>query len=211
MGPKGVSSTMTPFARRPRSGRPFALAASVIFLPTAYDAPARTPSFPLHEGPSAHMEALPVDHNIRVSIGTLDLGEDTLRFRVRVFWDDLELALMEHSSDMGFRLADEEAVHAQIGAYINTMVELEIDEARVVGELTNHGIEEARRPDEVMWWYELSYTAPERMTRIKIRNRLLFNLFEDQRNILHVTMPNGSERAYYFSWDEDAIDFPVPA
>ena len=44
---------------------------------------------------------------------------------------------------------------------------------------------------------------------IHLKNRLLFNLFEDQRNIVHLTTRAGKERAYYFAWDEPEITVPI--
>ena len=60
-----------------------------------------------------------------------------------------------------------------------------------------------------MWWYELEYPIAASAESIHLKNRLLFNLFEDQRNIVHLTTRAGRERAYYFAWDEPEITVPI--
>ncbi len=175
-------------------------------------------AFPLHatapgspRSPSAGLlfDTLPAEHDLRLSIGRLAFDQGVVRLRVRLFWDDLQLALMEKTSDMEFRLADTEEVHRLVISYINEMLHVEGDGVRLIGHHTSHGIEDAPRADEVMWWYELAYEPSSEIQRLYLKNRLLFNLFEDQRNIVHVKMPSGQERAYYFSWAEEDVSFGV--
>ena len=150
------------------------------------------------------------DHSLRLSITDLSFQEDHITLSVRMFWDDLQFGVMEHTSDMEFQLADEEVVHDLVTDYINAMLELQVDGEKVIGVRTQTGIQEARIPDEVMWWYELSYPTDGQVGELFLRNRLLFNMFEDQRNLLHLTLPDGKERAYYFSWAEESVRIPIP-
>lgn len=161
---------------------------------------------PVHPGPDA-VDALP--HNVRMSLASLTADEQGLEMEVRFFWDDLQIAVMERTSDMSFQLAETGEVDRVIESYINDMLTLEVDGTRLQGTVTARGIEEAPRPDEVMWWYRLEYPTASRPSRIYVRNRLLFNMFEDQRNIVHVTTASGRERAYYFSWDEEDVTVPM--
>ena len=98
---------------------------------------------------------------------------------------------------------------AIVEAYINEMLVMEAGEAVIQGKVTARGVEDAVRIDEVMWWYQLKYMLPAGVERVGIRNRLLFNVFEDQRNIVNLKTRSGRERTYYFSWDEDNITVPV--
>lgn len=148
-------------------------------------------------------------HPFRLTVADADVFQTAIEARIRFFWDDLQYAVMEHTSDMDFELAETEEVDAIIEAYINEMLVLEAGEVVVEGKVTERGIEDAIRIDEVMWWYRLEYTLPPGTERIAIRNRLLFNLFEDQRNLVNLKTRSGRERTYYFSWDEDNITVPV--
>jgi len=148
-------------------------------------------------------------HPFRLTVTDAGVFHSALEARIRFFWDDLQLAVMEHTSNMEFELAETEEVDAIIEAYINEMLVLEAGDSVVQGKVTARGIEDAIRIDEVMWWYRLEYALPPAVERIEIRNRLLFNMFEDQRNLVNLKTRSGRERTYYFSWDEDNVTVPV--
>lgn len=148
-------------------------------------------------------------HPFRLSVTDAGVSESGLQARIRFFWDDLQLAVMEHSSDMEFELAENEEVDSIIQAYINDMLAIEAGGAVLRGEVTARGVEDAARIDEVMWWYRLKYALPPSAERIRIRNRLLFNVFEDQLNIVNLKTRSGRERTYRFSWDEDNVTIPL--
>jgi len=148
-------------------------------------------------------------HPFRLSVADVGVTGSGLQARIRFFWDDLQLAVMEHTSDMDFELAENEMVDEIVETYINDMLVLEIDTVALPGEVTARGVEEAVRIDEVMWWYRLEYALPSSTERVRIRNRLLFNMFEDQRNIVNLKTRSGRERTYHFSWDEDDVTLPI--
>lgn len=143
-------------------------------------------------------------HPFRLSVADAEVAGDTLRARIRFFWDDLQLAVMEHTSDMAFRLEETPRGDSIVFAYIDRMLAIEAGGARLVPALLGRGIDDATLIDEVMWWYRLEYRLPTGTERIAIRNRLLFNLFEDQRNVVHLKTRTGRERAYSFGWSKDS-------
>lgn len=144
-------------------------------------------------------------HPFRLSIADVRVTDSALEVRLRFFWDDLELAVMEHSSNMEFVLAQTPEVERVIEEYINDMLAIRTGDALLQGSVTGSGVEDAPRLEEVMWWYRLEYSLPPSTDRIHIRNRLLFNMFEDQRNVVHLKTRSGAERAYYFGYDEDSV------
>ena len=148
-------------------------------------------------------------HPFRLSVADVAVTDSGLEVRIRFFWDDLQLAVMERNSNMDFQLTENEAADRIVEEYINGMLAVEAEGAALQGTLKGRGVEEAARLDEVMWWYRLEYPLASSVERIHIRNRLLFNMFEDQRNIVHLKTRRGRERAYYFTWDEDNITVPI--
>lgn len=148
-------------------------------------------------------------HPFRLTVTDAEVFRTSLDARIRFFWDDLQFAVMEHTSDMEFELAETDEVDAIIEAYVNEMLVLEAGDSVLRGTVTARGIEEAVRVDEVMWWYALEYALPPGAERVAVRNRLLFNVFEDQRNLVNLRTRSGRERTYYFSWDEDHVAVPV--
>jgi len=143
-------------------------------------------------------------HPFRLSVADAEVIGDTLRARIRFFWDDLQLAVMEHTSDMAFRLEEIPRVDSIVSRYIDQMLAIEAGGRRLAGILVGRGVDQAARIDEVMWWYRIEYHLPASTERIAIRNRLLFNLFEDQRNVVHLKTRAGRERAYSFGWSKDS-------
>lgn len=148
-------------------------------------------------------------HPFRLSVADVTVSETAMEVRIRFFWDDLQLAVMERESDMEFRLAETPRADSVVGRYIDAMLVFETRGEPLAGVLAERGIEDAARADEVMWWYLLRYELPSGTERIGIRNRVLFNVFEDQRNLVHLKTRSGRERAYYFTWDDDQIEVSI--
>ena len=144
-------------------------------------------------------------HLFRLSVADVAVTGPVLDVRIRFFWDDLQFAVMESTSDMEFRLAETDEVDMVVQQYINDMLTIEAAGGVLQGTVVERGIEDARNPDEVMWWYRLEYPLDPSVDRVHIRNRVLFNMFEDQRNLVHLKTRSGRERTYYFSWDEDNV------
>jgi len=149
--------------------------------------------------------ALVPSHPFRLSVADVGVGDSVLDVRIRFFWDDLQLAVMESTSDMEFELAETREVDEVVEQYINDMLTIDADGTLLQGTVLERGIQDARNPDEVMWWYRLEYPLDPSVDRIHVRNRVLFNMFEDQRNLVHLRTRSGRERTYYFSWDEDNV------
>lgn len=149
--------------------------------------------------------ALVPSHPFRLSVADVGVGGSGLDVRIRFFWDDLQLAVMESTSDMEFELAETREVDEVVEQYINDMLTIDADGTLLEGTVLERGIQDARNPDEVMWWYRLEYPLDPSVDRIHVRNRVLFNMFEDQRNLVHLKTRSGRERTYYFSWDEDNV------
>lgn len=148
-------------------------------------------------------------HPFRLSVADVRVTDAILEARIRFFWDDLQFAVMENTSDMDFELSETAEVDTTIQQYINEMLVFRANGTPLAGTLVERGVEEAARLDEVMWWYRLRYPLPASAERVHIRNRLLFNMFEDQRNLVNLKTRSGAERTYYFTWDEDNLSIPV--
>ena len=149
--------------------------------------------------------ALVPSHPFRLSVADVGVDGSFLDVRIRFFWDDLQLAVMESTSDMEFELAETREVDEVVEQYINDMLTIDAEGTLLQGTVLERGIQDARNPDEVMWWYRLEYPLDPSVDRIHVRNRVLFNMFEDQRNLVHLKTRSGRERTYYFSWDEDNV------
>lgn len=148
-------------------------------------------------------------HPFRLSVADMRVTDGGLSAEIRFFWDDLQFAVMEHSSDMEFVLAESPEVDSTVEGYINELLLLRVGEAPLRGRVEARGIEDAEIIDEIMWWYRLEYALPAGAERLEVQNRLLFNLFEDQRNIVNLRTLGGRERTYDFSWGRESVSIPL--
>lgn len=148
-------------------------------------------------------------HPFRLSVADVRVTDGGLSAEIRFFWDDLQFAVMEHSSDMEFVLAESPEVDSTVEGYINELLLLRVGEMPLRGRVEARGIEDAAIIDEIMWWYRLEYALPAGAERVEVQNRLLFNLFEDQRNIVNFRTLGGRERTYDFSWGRESVSIPL--
>ena len=59
---------------------------------------------------------------------------------------------------------------------------------------------------EPVWWYQVRFDAPGPIRALKITNSILFEVFDDQSNVLRVVkFPEEDRRAYYFAHGEESV------
>ncbi len=135
----------------------------------------------------------PAGHAIHVSYGRVAVEGKAVTIRLRMFQDDLSKALARYhrrdTVDIEARpLADSLAM-----AYLSQTLLLSVDGKPLVG-----GIAGAGREDK-MWWFLVRYPLIARAGKLTIANRIFFELFEDQQNLLKVVhLGSGDETSLYF-------------
>ncbi len=134
------------------------------------------------------IEGLPssVVHKFHVSVSQVeyDRGKQTARIMIRVFADDLQLAVSRHAGRelkiQGAPIGNDQEMGSLIHAYLRDRLELRTRDGRDV-KLSWAGLEST--PD-VIWLYVEART-PGGLGGAKLRNRLFCELFEDQVNIVN--------------------------
>lgn len=138
-------------------------------------------------------------HELHLSHTRMVVTGTTVTARVRVFHDDTEAVLRRFANRSTLRVTDRAGEDSVFQRYYNERVHLTANgqplQARVVAS--------GRDPDTadpVMWWYEVEYRAPQRVVSLALRQHLMFEQFQDQRNILTViAMPSEERYSLYFS------------
>jgi hypothetical protein len=111
---------------------------------------------------------------------------------IRMFTDDLENALSRFHGIDGLRMRPDPIVDSLFSSYFDTKFTLEIGDSAVTGAIAGSG-----QADD-MWFYNVVYQAPSAVTEITFRNDVLFDLFDDQRNITRILyVPTERHRTYY--------------
>jgi hypothetical protein len=124
--------------------------------------------------------------------------------QLRVFKNDLEEALGRLGGRDSFQMTVSPEVDALFLRYLAQRFRLEVGEDVLEGHIVGSGEDELDR--EPVWWYQIQYTASEPIQAARITNTILFEIFQDQRNVLRVVrFPGENRRAYYFAPGEETI------
>lgn len=140
----------------------------------------------------SRLEARPL-HPLHLTVGKVEVEGTRASLEIRIFWDDLQLEVRSHSGNPGAEVRGPGADPDAVTAYINDRLVLEFDGRAVRGDLVEWTLEgDANR-------YVLRYDLPSPPSRLGVRHRILLDLYEDQKNVLHVQKDGGRQRAFYFA------------
>ncbi len=117
-----------------------------------------------------------------------NLQEKALQISMNIFIDDLEEALRNQGSGKLFIGTEKETNQAdqQLFQYLNNHFQITVNDQKVeynfVGKETSEDL-------QAIWCY-LEITDIEAVTSITVENSLLMEIFADQKNVIHIMMPN---------------------
>lgn len=158
--------------------------------------------------PPAEAEQGSPYHEVHASYGDLSISGAVAVLRIRMFADDLALALSRRSE--GAMLGQEDGTTTSFLGYFQEQFALEVDGLLLVPQVVGRG--EDVLGSEPVEWYILRFEAARAIQSLRIVNRLLFDLFDDQRNIMNVVdEPSEMRRVFYLTPNEDTARFDVPA
>lgn len=124
-------------------------------------------------------------HPFHVSVSDIKYKEDkkAIQISTRMFLDDLELALQAYSGNETLDItkeSDKEFVKQTLKSYVLERMEL-WDEKGKAYELNYIGSE---IEEDVMWCY-IEIEKVRKLKSVKVSNRLLQEVWEDQENLVH--------------------------
>ena len=128
-------------------------------------------------------------HPIHVSITNIDLdpGRGTLDLSVKIYADDLQ-DLILHNYSVQLQITEQKTTEAQIeivNRYIREAMQLEINGK----ESTGLEFVESRMNEEAIWLF-YKYKHGSSIRKIRIRNTLMLESFDDQTNLMIVSYNN---------------------
>lgn len=145
-------------------------------------------------------------HDFHVSYGRMAVEDDLAVMHVRFFQNDLEKAIQTWQEIPDFRLSATPAADSIALAYIGRRLRIVTAGHMLSGVVTASG--EDLSGQEPMWWYILEYRAEEPIRDVTITNELLFDTFDDQKNIVQMQQfPTEKTWSFYFS--DDSRSFSV--
>jgi hypothetical protein len=151
-------------------------------------------------GTSAVEDTAP--HDLHVAYGDLAVEGSVVAGRLRFFKDDLERALGPFVGADALSLAPSPEADALVLRYLRERLVIRVSGAALEPELAASGEDELDR--EPVWWVLVQYRAASPVLDFTVRNVLLFELFDDQRNVMKfVHFPDETPRTFYFAPGED--------
>ncbi|MFZ5623388.1 MAG: DUF6702 family protein, partial [Gemmatimonadota bacterium] len=167
--------------------------AAVLVLSTGSVASAAEPL------PALPPSRLAARHDTHVSHARCAVEAASVVCRVRLFRDDLELALRAARRDHALALTPAARQDSAFQAYAATRLVFTADGVRLSGRVIESGVEVDQAKQQVAW-YTLEFTAPRPVRTLIARNTLLFDAFNAQQNIMQLLkLPENRRQTLYFA------------
>lgn len=149
-----------------------------------------------------------VSHDFHVSYGRLAVEGSTAVIRVRFFQDDLVEAIQKQNAP-DFELTVTSRADSIALSYIGRRLRLAAADRPLEAVVRASG--EDLSGQEPMWWYLLEFTASTPINDLELTNTLLFETFDDQKNIVQMQhFPSEKTWSFYFTPDSDHFSVAMP-
>ncbi len=147
----------------------------------------------------------PSAHPLHLSTAQLVVEPSAAYLRIRMFKDDLEETLAAYTGLGDLQLAPTGQIDSLFLEYFTQNFELRADGSLLGAELISSGEDlESGQGETRMWWYLLGFEAPHPIVEIELLNRVLFDRFDDQRNVVRVLhSATDARRTLYFAAPDD--------
>lgn len=145
--------------------------------------------------------AAPV-HDLHVAYADIAVEGRVVAGRLRFFKDDLERALGPYLDVDAVALAPGPEADALVLRYLQDRLNLATPEGELSPTILRSGEDLLDR--EPVWWVVVQYESESPVREVVVRNTLLTELFDDQRNVMKfVHFPDGTPRTFYFARGEE--------
>ena len=143
----------------------------------------------------------PAVHDLHLAYGDLAVEGSLIAGRLRFFKDDLGQAIGPIVGATAITLEPGTEADALVMRYVRDNLHISVGGEELRASLLGSGQDELDR--EPVWWVIVQFRAPATVEEMTVSTTLLFELYEDQRNIFKfVHFPDETPRTYYFAEGE---------
>ena len=133
-------------------------------------------------------------HRFHVTYGRMAIEGNKAVCRIRFFGHDLEETLQNFGKDPSFKLDVNPESDSVYTKYFNENFVLLVNGKPIEATVISSGEEGD------MWWYIMEYNTTAPLNEFRLTNTLLFDTYDDQRNIFKViTFPSEKTQSVYFT------------
>jgi len=169
-----------------------ALLLAALAAPTGAVRPASLP----HRAPSPVAAAA---HNMHLSTLRLAIEGTAVTGRLRLFRDDLEAALRTLPRAATLTLREGALADSLVALYVGRTLTITADGTPAAFRITSSGLERDALSKQDVAWYILEATLPRAPRALAVLDRMLFERFPDQQNIVSVLkLPQDDRATLYF-------------
>lgn len=113
--------------------------------------------------------------------------------QIRLFTDDVTRALIERSRARAITLSSPQS-DSLFAAYLAEQFPVTANGLRLAPKVVSGSA------DKEMWSYIVTWTSATPITSVSLHNATLFELFDDQQNLIKIKhMPSGKESTLFYS------------
>ncbi len=132
-------------------------------------------------------------HEFHVSYTRMAVEPTVISAQIRVFADDVTRALVERTKAQSITLNSPQG-EAAFQAYLAAGFPVKAN-GRLLSPVVASSVQ-----DREMWSYVVTWTSPTPITTVSMHNAALFELFDDQQNIVKVKhLASGREATQFYS------------
>jgi len=140
-------------------------------------------------------------HDLHLAYGDLAVEGSLIAGRIRMFKDDLERALAPMVGADTLTLEPGAEADALVMRYVRDNLRIRVSGQELGASLLGSGEDELDL--EPVWWVIVQYPASSSVEELHVRNTLLFDVYDDQRNVFKfVHFPDEKQRTFYFAEGE---------
>jgi len=149
----------------------------------------------------ASVAGKPVAHDLHLAYGDMAVEGSLIAGRIRMFRDDLEQALATLVDTDTLTLEPGAEADALVMRYVRDNLHIRVGGQELEASLMGSGEDDLDL--EPVWWVIVQYQAPSSVQELHVRNTLLFDVYDDQRNVFKfVHFPDEAQRTFYFAKGE---------
>ena len=138
-------------------------------------------------------------HPIHISVSEVELKDEEINWSVRIYKDDLLRGMYGKVKDLSI-LDNQDKVSKDILSYVSKNIIIEFAGTTLKWSLVDI------QPDPEAIWVTVKTSLPaQNGTSFTVRNRVLMEIYKDQKNVVHFNCKSGNKNLVFEKGDDEKV------